>query len=609
MPTALKRNLKHKNNKFSKLKWVGISAFTLVLLTLVLAIYLNLHWKKVLSLRIKEAITISTDSLYHVNFKNIQINILTGNVIIKGISFFPDINIYKQLKIKNIAPSHLYSIQVAELNLRKVHPLKIYFNRHLKIQSIIIDKPIIQVWFSNNITKGPLIDRQSTYQRLSKYLKSIAVSEVLFKEVDFKYIDRSSKKNATSGLKNLSIKISDLLIDSLSQKDTSRFFHTKDIFVELKNYELTTNDNLYKLYIKKFTASTANGYARIQGLNLEPQYPEMIFSQKFKVQKNRYSISSSEILLNKINYKLLTRERKLNASHLLINNAKLNVFLNRSFPALGLDRANNYPQVILKKFKLPISLDSVTIKNGDIAYSEYNPLSQQKGTVTFKNTNGRLLNLTNEPSGLLKNQYCTADFSSLLMNQGRINARVIFNLSDKESSFSYVGNLGLMNALKLNPVMKPLTLVAIKSGTITKVNFIGRGNIHQNRGNIEFLYKGLNIALLKKDTSRLKLKKQSLSSIMANAIIVKNDNPLIGKTVRKASFNIKRPTNASFFNLMWKGIFSGIMETIGFGEIIQKEMNIRIKQLKIEKSERIIRREGRKLKRYNRRAKKNTINN
>ena len=191
------------------------------------------------------------------------------------------------------------------------------------------------------------------------------------------------------------------------------------------------------------------------------------------------------------------------------------------------------------------------------------------------------------------------------MGKGRLNVQGRFDLIAADAAFTYSGNLGAMDAQRLNPVIKPLTLIEIKSGFINKMNFSGKGNIKKATGNIAFYYKGLNVALLRKDTNATRLKRKSLVSIMANALIVKNENPIPGEHLRTVLFNVQRPVDASFFNLMWRGILYGIMETIGFGEETQKKMQVVIKQKRIEKVERIGRREDRKMKRDERRAKRN----
>jgi hypothetical protein len=68
------------------------------------------------------------------------------------------------------------------------------------------------------------------------------------------------------------------------------------------------------------------------------------------------------------------------------------------------------------------------------------------------------------------------------------------------------------------------------------------------------LYENIKISLLKKDSADLV--KKGFMSVIAN-IALKNDNPQNGKT-RTASIDYQRDTTRSFFNLLWKSIYSGV---------------------------------------------------
>ncbi|MBK8784950.1 MAG: hypothetical protein IPN43_00250 [Chitinophagaceae bacterium] len=56
------------------------------------------------------------------------------------------------------------------------------------------------------------------------------------------------------------------------------------------------------------------------------------------------------------------------------------------------------------------------------------------------------------------------------------------------------------------------------------------------------------------------MKKKGLQSLLAN-VLMKNSNPLNGVT-RSDEINYERDKTKSFFNLLWKSIFSAAKKTV-----------------------------------------------
>jgi len=588
-------------------KWVLIGFLTLIALISGLAIYLNYYWKPIITERIKEAIHQSTDGLYRIDFDNVRINFVTGRMNILNIRFTPDTLVYNAMKRDSIAPRHLYKVAVAELILKRIQPWKVYFDRDLEMGSIEINHPSLELNFtdlkSNNGTlKG---NRRTAYQRLAPYLKSIKIGDIIFKNADLKYIDNSLNGTNVTALKSLYIKISDLLIDSASQFDKSRLYYTRDIYAEFMGYNTITLDKNYNVQIKEFRASTAGAYVRMNGIRVVPRFGEMEFSRRFKFLKPRYTMNIEDVQLNKVDYELLNTDRRISASSLIINKANLSIFLNRQFPDSIRNKGVNFPQIALQRFKLNTTVDSVLLQNSRVDYSEYNPGSLRKGKVTFSQINGTITNVTNDSIRLIKNKYSDVKLTSLLMDRGRLDVSMNFNLNDPGGAFAFGGQLGNIDADILNSAIRPLSLIEIKSGFIDKMIFKGTGSLKGVRGKLTCYYKDLKIALLKMSGKTIRLKRKGIASIFANILIIKDDNPSPGAPVRTSNFLFNRPQHSSFFNMIWKGFAEALLETIGFDSATQKEIKVRLRKMENERIARDGRRDDRLRKRDARRSNRN----
>jgi hypothetical protein len=74
-------------------------------------------------------------------------------------------------------------------------------------------------------------------------------------------------------------------------------------------------------------------------------------------------------------------------------------------------------------------------------------------------------------------------------------------------------------------------------------------------------YQDLKVEILKRDKATKEVKKRGFLSLAAN-LIVQNNNP--GKDgLRKVNPVYERDIYKSFFNLVWKTIFTGMKKTVG----------------------------------------------
>lgn len=582
-------------------KWILIGFASLLVLIIGLAVYLNYYWKPIVTERIKETIHTSTEGLYRIDFDDVRVNFLSGRMVIKNIRFAVDTLVYHKMKLKGIAPRHVYKLAIDELILKQIQPWKVYLDKNLEMNALEIEHPRLELTYTDlKNVKDTLEDQRSAYQRLAPYLNSVKISTIILKDADLKYIDKTSNAKPIA-LQGLYIKISDLLIDSAAQFDASRLYYTKDIYAELFEHHTLTIDKNYSIQVKEFQASTAAGYARIRGLRVIPRFKEMEFSRRFKFQKDRLSMNLEDVQLNNLDFDLLNRERRLSASSLVLKKANFSIFLNRELPDSIRNKGLNFPQLALQRFKLNTQIDSIILNDARVDYSEYNPASKRKGTLTFSQINGQILNITNDSLSLTKNKFSELKLTSLLMDRGRLNLAMKLNLTDSNASFNYSGALGNMDANMLNAAIRPLSLIEINSGFIEKMIFSGTGNLGGVRGQITCYYKDLKIQLLEMSDQSSRLKRKGIASIFANILIIKDHNPLPGASVRNANFSFNRPQHSSFFNMIWKGFAMALLETIGFDSPTQKEIKARLRKLELERVQRDERRDDRLKKRLIRR--------
>lgn len=590
--------------KHTILKWVLGIIITIVLLAGAAAWYLNEKWKPLLTTAIENSIIDATDSLYRVKFSNIQVNILSGGVIVDSIEITPDLRIYKKLIQKRVAPENLFSLSVSKLSLKQVNPLKVYKERKLAIENITIQDPSLSIFYTklpNKLQKPE--DHRTPYERLKSVLHELKIGSIFLNDVKFKYVDQSLIKTKTTFLDRMNIRINDILIDSLSQNDSVRIFNAKDIIAEISDYDFATPDSMYHMRIKHAFVSTLKKQLIVSGAGLIPRYTDMVFSRQFEKQHERYRLKFDSILVNNLDFNQLIDNRTVKSNKITIKNGELAVFLNREKPIKGIDKGKNFPHLALQKVPWDIIVDTTEIKNINVSYTEYNPKTDAKGTVYFNGLKGRIFNVTNDSASLSNKNIANAYLETMLMGKGKINIHIAFNLIDPKGAFSYDGSLGSMPTSAINSITIPLAMVKTSSGQVHSMDFNIKGNIDGAGGTLTLKYDDLNVILMKKDETE-NFKKMGLISLFANALLVDNANPKRNKPLKVAHPYYARPADGSFFNLMWKTVFQGLKESVGITKEKEAKLTQRAANFKDAKADRERRKQERIKRREERQNKK-----
>ncbi|WP_316746468.1 hypothetical protein [Pedobacter gandavensis] len=592
-----------KSGKRKVWKWLAGILALIVILIGGTAIYLSARWKPLISEKLKAGIQQGSIGLYNLDFKDIHLNLLTGTASLDEVSLSPDTTVFHQLKAVGQAPIHLFQLKVKKLQVNHLGLVKAFFHKTIHINSIVLDQPSINMMhYQLPKKKKDTSSNKTLYQLLAKSLKSLDIDAIRIKNADFDYIDGASGQ-PLHRIKKLNLTVKDFLIDSVSQFDTTRFYYTKDISFEVNGYQ--TKDKMYLTKVDTISGSVAKGTVLIKGFKMTPRYPDLAFSRMFKYGKDRYNLDFEQISLSGLDFPGFYEDRVFHVKNVTIGPAKAGIFLNREMPAPpNLDKGRNFPHMALRRLSLPTIVDTLKIDNIDLAYTEYNPISQQKGTIYFQNLKGKVLHVTNDSLSVVKNNHAVANLSALVMKKSKIELRIDFNLTDPKGAFHYSGTVAPMNLTDLNAISKPLGLIEIESGKMQKVAFDIQANTKGSKGKVHFYYTDLKVKLLKEGEDGAPQQKKGLLSFLANELLIIDANPTKGEAPRTANITFERSPAASFFNLLWKGIFIGMRETAGLGIVPVKTPEKAMEVIQDKKEERREKREARKEKREERQQKR-----
>ncbi|MDB5023167.1 MAG: hypothetical protein JWP78_922 [Mucilaginibacter sp.] len=616
MPNKYKRNRALPKTKGKTAKNMAVTLFKnrrhkilltffLIFLAVILipAFFVNQYWSPILASKVKSTVLTSSDSLYTVDFSDAKLHVLKGEIDIYNITLKPDTAVYNRRMKVHLAPNNLIELHVKRLILSHIHPFNLYFHNILDIGRVTLREPELKVTYQLNHAKDTVIkDTRTTWQKISKSLRSIHIGNISLSDVKLKYEDYSGHKLAISELKEMNLSAADLLIDSATQNDRSRLLYCRDIIAEINNYSGRSPNGLYTYKIKSLRLSTKTSKLNIEGLDLQPVKTTVFFE---KSVRDRFNAHLDSLQLNHFDYVSYHKYRVINASHMILGGGSLNLFSNPNPAQLKTDRVKTYPNFGLKAIRADLNIDTVDANHINIAYTEFNHKSNKTGTITFNNSSGRVLNVTTNRAALQKNNICTAQVSSYFMNRGKLNVLFTFNLTADNVPFSYKGDVGPMDLSAINPAIMPLGLIKINSGQLDRFEFDINADNELAKGRVSVLYKDLKVTVLKADTANDKLRHMTIASLFANVLVLKHDNPdTAGQIPRASNVSYYRPKDFTFFKAIWHTLLTGIKPCVGLDEKMQNDVKNKIAGMAIQKQQRIIKKAQRKQRRAERQRKR-----
>jgi len=585
--------VKKSRKAFTVFKWIAGILLLLFVLADAASWYLSAKLRPVITRELKDLVLNATDSLYRIEFTRVNTNFLLGNASVSDVEIIPDTNIFNKMVRLKRAPNNIYEVRLKKLTIRNFHPLRCYQEKKLNVNQLLFEHPSVvminkQFDFNENRPPRPL---KSPFEYISKFLKEVSVKTIDLRNISFKYVNKNLAVTETDSLDKLNITLKDWLIDAHSATDTSRFYLLKDVWIDLSDYQFATPDSLYHIQLNELAFRASTGLLNVKKFEVVPRYSEMEFGRIAGYAKERFNIKMSDISLSGIDLPLYVKKQQLSANEMNIANGYVSVFNNNELPARGVVRMGKFPHQLLQTLKGKISVKKLNLNNIDLSYAEYDRDSKQKGKITFENTSGTILNVTNDEKIKAKNPIMVAMLQTQMMGQGNMWVNFRFDLNNLQGAFSYEGQLTNLDGTILNRITKPLGMMQVKSGEVKKLDFKVVANENEAKGKMNFAYNNLSVGLLKKVAGKDRLVKQGLISMLANALVIIPDNPNAKGDFIAAPIYFKRDPTNSFFSFVWQTLFQGIKYTVGLTPKKQAEIEAQISRFEKMKSDRDKRRE------------------
>lgn len=555
-------------------KWVtGVVVFLLALLV-GLVWYFSNNWEPIIEKKLKEVVKNSTDSLYQLSYDNLSINIALGNVSMQNVVLHADSNVYAQLEANKKAPDNRYHIELKSLKIKRFGLLGVLANRKLDVKSIALEKPIISVYntyhsYNDTLSNQP---KKSLYESVREVLSSVNVRDVYVEGVDFKYFKIREGKSSETQLSDIRIRVHDFLLDETSVKDTTRFYYTKLIDVDIPGFQYDLSDGIYGVKFDSLKINTRDRNVLFTNVDYKPNISKTAYFKSKNKAKLMTVLHFDTLRMEQVDFKSFIENQQTLMKTMQVKNGHVKLYADKRVPKKATNQIGQSPHQKLMFLKRLMRIDTVLVDNIGVEYGEISDKYHREGVITFDHTTGYLANVTNDLLRLENNKYLIMDVHSKVMNAGNLHTQFSFDMLSKSGEYSYKGTVGNMRASAFNKILHPLVNVEIASGDIRSIRFDMKGNDVRTWGDFRFNYDNMQVSLLGERDAEGRQKSKKVLSFLVNKVIINDSNPDANEVYHIGKVNYKRVTTYPFFKNLWKSLLEGIKQTAG----ISKEREARI---------------------------------
>ncbi len=510
--------------------------------------------------RIQQLIKKSSNGLYDLSVGDMEIDILQSTVELKDVTLTPADTAMASLVKLNLAPDDVFKASVKIIRIEGINLDEAVSSKTMDYKIIHLVQPVIEVrhkkrWYNESA------DKEDFSKRILKQMEKITIGELIIeKGTIISYND--DKKGKQNKLNNVSVNMTNILIDSATRNEQDRFLFARAATLSFKNYVTKTTDGLYNLRIGAVTIEAPQQIIKMQNLAIQSPFSKGQFVKKLTKSKELYDFTVPSITIKNVNWWRLMNEEQLVADELNLSGAKLKIYLDRSL--LPKSKIGGFPNQMIMKMPMKINIAKMKVNDVDFSYEEYNPVSEQSGIIYIDDVALDITNLSNMQTKGKAAKPLIVKGSSLFMHNVPLTAE--FNLdmvNYRSGKFTTKFNASGFDGSLVNSFAMPMGMAKIEKGTIQKVEARIQGDQWKANGDVLIMYKDLKLSLLEKDKGERELDKKSFTTLAANLFILKKDNPKKGQEVRKEKAAFTRIAEGGFFMLIWKTLMAGTLKTIG----------------------------------------------
>ena len=509
--------------------------------------------------RVQQLVKKSSNGLYNLSVSDLKADITASTLSLQGVRLVPDAAVADSLQRVQQLPADVFTIALDSLHIDGINLDDVITSNTMDYRLIKLIQPVITIHHQKRQKKKDATQQGDFSQCFLHEMQKLWVKNVVVEDGTIT-VYNDAKKAPPTVLKHVAVRLQHIKVDSTTRGDKERFFFARSGKVSFRNFSRPTPDGLYTLKIDAATITAPQNEVRLSGLSFTSPFNRSQFSKRLTYRKEWYNLQLPAVTLTRVNWWALLNEEEVVAEELKTAGGRVDIYLDRSLPSHH--RAGVFQNQLLMKLPIQLQIARASTQGTSFSYAEFNPVSKQTGTVYLDDINLQIAHLSNEY--LPQSPPVVGTGTTRFMHTVPVQAQFHFDRApSKTGHFTTSIQIKGFDGALLNSFARPLGLVKVERGTVQSAEVQLQGNEQKAAGTVLIRYSDLKMALLEKDNAAKALDKKDFTSLLANLVVLKKDNPKEGASPRMETADFEHIPGGGFFYLVWKTILVGALKTIG----------------------------------------------
>lgn len=481
--------------------------------------------------------------LYKIKAKTAYFDIFNLGVSLKDVQIYPD----------SLSEAFQHSPTIADLKINRVslsylNIWELINNNKLKVGKIKIVKPDLNIHFLNRETIPKDSNKTAEEQHLELDIDGIVLSKMK--------VQLNLKNKSVIDIKRIDFEIKKPVIYLNLFPDILNAIEYESIAMKMESLSHKDPKSVYDFSLNEVEIENHLKHIKISGINLVPKYNKKIFAEKHPYQIDRFLIELDRIDVHDFDIEKLINNEIIAIGNINLVGLQMEVYRDKSRP-FNFNKFPKLPQQQIRGIKQKLEINQIQIKNSHIVYLERIPDATKSGRVDFENLEAVITHFGNSENWL-KEKELKISANTKIYNKTAVFTQMNFPLGS--NTFYVSGQVEESPMFVYNEIVTPNADIKILDGKIDKLDFSFSANNQSSNGEMTFLYKDLEIDILKeKETGEIKERK--FLNLIVNNILLPKQNPNKKGEEYRGVIAFERDKNKGIFNYLWKSIFTGIKDT------------------------------------------------
>ncbi|WP_431158094.1 hypothetical protein [Winogradskyella poriferorum] len=501
-----------------------------LVITFVLVLLLGFFANWFLTYKIKETLS-NLPPYIELTYDDLIINVLMGNVVLEG----------PRLKLK---PSNSNLLDL-DAKGTKAEVIDFGYFTFLTKKKVHIEQIELKDFTINYIKGKAQSKKQDSIKQTNGHRNGFEIDKITLKNSIVSI--KTDSIEEVLGLKI--IKLDALGIQTNQAENSINSINLNDVQGQIKDLKYQTNPYDH-LIIGDLELN--NNQALISDLQLKTKYSRADLSRILKSERDHFDISVDSVVLDKISFGFDSNNRFFFGSeNTNIQNPNLVMFRDK----LVNDSYANKPLYakMLRDLNINLSLDTLSINNGQLSYEEKVKSTNKGGRLNFQNLNTTVYRLGNTYENDTTHIHIESDF----MDKSPIAVDWKFVVQDPEDKFSFQGELAHFRVGEISKFTQPNLNVEFQ-GELKETYFNINGNSYHSDIDLQVNFENFRVVVLRKDGKG----KNKFFSGLVNMIVSTNSGKDTNAYYYGNINRIERDRTKSIFNFIWKNIEAGLVSAM-----------------------------------------------